>query len=59
MPKLPSTFATPVFLGVLEFDYPQSAGLRPVLDEIKATGYAGTDWATGFYATDPLLSGAS
>jgi inosose dehydratase len=46
---------TPCSWGVLEFDLPGKAlGFAQVLDEIKATGYAGTelgDW--GFMPTDP------
>jgi inosose dehydratase len=45
----------PCSWGVLEFDLPGKAlGYAQVLDEIKATGYAGTelgDW--GFMPTDP------
>ena len=46
----------PCSWGVLEFDLPGKAlGYAQVLDEIKATGYTGTelgDW--GFMPTDPL-----
>src|SRR5215510_11562129 len=45
----------PCSWGVLEFDLPGKAlGYAQVLDEIKETGYAGTelgDW--GFMPTDP------
>ena len=47
----------PCSWGVLEFDLPGKAlGYGQVLDEIKATGYAGTelgDW--GFMPTDPAV----
>ena len=47
----------PCSWGVLEFDFKgEAAGYAQVLDEIKATGYAGTelgDW--GFMPTDPIL----
>src|SRR5438132_3276060 len=46
----------PCSWGVLEFDLPGKAlGYAQVLDEIKETGYAGTelgDW--GFMPTDPV-----
>jgi inosose dehydratase len=49
----------PCSWGVLEFDLEgKAAGYAQVLDEIKATGYAGTelgDW--GFMPTDPILLG--